>query len=354
MYEDESAALSELASRARDELVRAAEALRGHAERFSSGVAAYDQAWSRSNLAGHASMYYDGLLSPPPERSWSVLHGLMHGPQHGWTPRTTEEVVRDIGRRSGTTIEALLGEADDLLRATRRLRDEAVALASAVPPDARRAAGMEARLAALEAVKATVPSAEFLLQQQVADQVVTQDLAAAAAPRQAGPHQNVSLSCQQAQIIASRATELAELISRLAASAKSLARSSTLHAGASSPSAPVERAPASQGATGRLEHAVQAIAVAVLFALFAGGFIWLFAQCDAEITPKSGRFEEWVLGRAGSAAGGTVMVVLTAGVCWYGLVQRRREFLSIVLGMPLRSAAALASGAALLTIFGIG
>lgn len=131
MYEDESAALSELAKRARSELVPAAAALRRHAERFAPAAAKYDQAWSRSNLAGHASMYYEGLAAPPPDRAWSVLHGLIHGPQPGWTPRATEDVVRDIQRRSGTTLDELLGEADNLLGAMRRVRDAAVALASA-------------------------------------------------------------------------------------------------------------------------------------------------------------------------------------------------------------------------------
>lgn len=50
----------------------------------------------------------------------------------------------------------------------------------------------------------------------------------------------------------------------------------------------------------------------------------------------------------------SVMIVLSASVLWFGVVQHRRDFLSLVLRSHLRTAAALAAVGALFPVFGIG
>lgn len=347
--------LSELGRAANDTLLPRAQRVREHVARFRPAIAKYHAAWSRSNLAGHASMYYEDLKEPPPGRHWDAMRGLRFGSQSGWAARDTADVVSDIEREARSTLHALTAEVDELLKAMRSIQDQAVGLASVIAPDIRSRSGIDGRLAAVEAVRTTVPSAESLLRERLPGHILTQDHAALAAPRASAPHQNVDLTCEQAEIAAARAEELASLCGRLAAATGGLAPDAPRAVSSSSPPSPPQARPAAVDASaGRAEFVVQVVATIVLFASAAAGLTWLFDRSDRRVATDAGPLDAWVAARAGCAAGAVVMIALSASVVWFGVVQRRRDFLTLVLRSHLKTAAALAAAGALLTVFGIG
>ncbi len=105
------------------------------AKKVSSACNTVNNAWSGSDLVGHANFFYSDFEIPPHNGRFSVEWGLIHGAPDGWEEKTSDEVRQKIENDSGVSLKDLDKEADLVTDKFDELRKQTIIVFSSVSKD---------------------------------------------------------------------------------------------------------------------------------------------------------------------------------------------------------------------------
>lgn len=102
------------------------------AKKVSSICNTVNNAWSGSDLVGHANFFYGDFEVPPHNGRFSIEWGLIHGAPDGWYEKSSDEVRQKIENDSGMPLNDLDKEADIITDKFDELRKQTIIIFSGV------------------------------------------------------------------------------------------------------------------------------------------------------------------------------------------------------------------------------